>query len=79
VLDAWTEFWLSPAFASWTLEPDLSLVRCPVLVIHGDEDEYGSVQFPEFISNRVCGPAEVHILSSGPVDGPVMQRRADPT
>ncbi len=63
VLDAWTETWLSPAFASWTLEPDLPGVRCPVLVLHGDEDEYGSVRFPEFIGRHVGGPAEVHILS----------------
>jgi len=45
VLDAWTDVWLSPEFASWTLEPDLPLVTCPVLVIHGDSDEYGSVRF----------------------------------
>jgi pimeloyl-ACP methyl ester carboxylesterase len=63
VLDAWTEVWLSPGFATWTLEVDLPRVRCPVLVIHGDADEYGSVRFPEFIRDRVVGPAEVHILS----------------
>ncbi|HVK09494.1 MAG TPA: IS110 family transposase [Gemmataceae bacterium] len=45
MLDAWTDVWLSPEFASWTLEPDLPLVTCPVLVIHGDSDEYGSVRF----------------------------------
>jgi pimeloyl-ACP methyl ester carboxylesterase len=63
VLDAWTEVWLSPEFASWSLEPDLPLVRCPVLVIHGEEDEYGSVRFPELICRHVGGPAEMHILS----------------
>lgn len=62
VLDAWTEVWLSPSFASWSLEPDLSRVTCPVLVIHGDSDEYGSVRFPELIGRRVAGAAEVHIL-----------------
>lgn len=63
VLDAWTEVWLSPDFASWSLAPDLPLVRCPVLVIHGDRDEYGSVRFPEFIRDRVGGPAEMHVLA----------------
>jgi pimeloyl-ACP methyl ester carboxylesterase len=62
VLDAWTEVWLSPGFASWTLGPDLPRVRCPVLLIHGDQDEYGSVQFPAFIRDRVGGPAEMHVL-----------------
>ncbi len=62
VLDAWTEVWLSPEFATWSLEPDLPLVKCPILVIHGDQDEYGSVRFPEFICRHAGGPAELHIL-----------------
>lgn len=63
VLEAWTEVWLSREFASWSLEPDLPHVTCPVLVIHGDQDEYGSIRFPEFIRDRVGGSAEMHILS----------------
>jgi len=63
VLDAWTNSWLSPEFAAWTLEPDLPRVKCPVLALHGDQDEYGSVRFPEFICRHVSGPAEMHILS----------------
>src|SRR5262245_15281551 len=31
VLSAWRDVWLSPAFATWSLEPDLPRVRCPVL------------------------------------------------
>ncbi len=62
VLDAWTETWLSPAFASWSLAADLPLVRCPILVIHGEQDEYGSVQFPEFICRHAGGPTEMQIL-----------------
>jgi pimeloyl-ACP methyl ester carboxylesterase len=62
VLDAWTQTWLSPAFASWSLDPHLGKVRCPVLAIHGDLDEYGSVEFPRHIANGVKGPAELAIL-----------------
>src|SRR5690606_4322247 len=62
VLDAWTETWLSAEFASWTLDRELPLVRCPVLVIHGDQDEYGSIHFPEYIRDHVGGPAEMQIL-----------------
>jgi pimeloyl-ACP methyl ester carboxylesterase len=46
VLDAWTEVWLSAEFSSWSLDGHLGQVRCPVLAIHGDLDEYGSVEFP---------------------------------
>jgi pimeloyl-ACP methyl ester carboxylesterase len=62
VLGAWTGVWLSPQFAAWSLEPDLPRVRCPVLAIHGDRDEYGSARFPELIGRRVGGPSEMHIL-----------------
>jgi pimeloyl-ACP methyl ester carboxylesterase len=62
VLDAWTHHWLSAEFATWTLEPDLPRVKCPVLALHGDQDEYGSVRFPEFICRHVSGPADMRIL-----------------
>lgn len=49
VLDAWTETWLSPDFADWSLDDDLERLHCPVLAIHGDRDEYGSPAFPQRI------------------------------
>lgn len=62
VLDAWTQVWLSPAFAGWSLDPFLGRVPCPVLALHGDEDEYGSVAFPTRIAQGVPGPARMEIL-----------------
>ena len=62
VLDAWTETWLSEEFQAWSLDPFLSRITCPVLAIHGDLDEYGSVEFPRRIATRVKGPSELAIL-----------------
>jgi pimeloyl-ACP methyl ester carboxylesterase len=62
VLDAWTETWLSPAFSSWSLESVLPEVRCPLLAIHGSEDEYGSVRHPEMIAGLAGGLASLSIL-----------------
>jgi pimeloyl-ACP methyl ester carboxylesterase len=62
VLDAWTEVWLSPAFASWSLDQYLAKVRCPVLAVHGDLDEYGSVEFPTRIVRGVQGASQLAIL-----------------
>lgn len=62
VLDAWTQAWLHPAFADWSLDPWLPRVRCPVLAIHGDRDEYGSTAFPRRIAEGVAGPAEQQVL-----------------
>ena len=50
VLDAWIETWLAPAFADWCLDDDLRGVQCPTLALHGDQDEYGSVEHPQRIA-----------------------------
>lgn len=64
VLDAWTEVWLSSARADWSVAPDLPGVQCPVLVIHGDRDDYGSRAFPEMIHNLTGGPSEMAVLEA---------------
>lgn len=60
---AWTETWLSAEFRSWSLEPAIKKVCCPVLAIHGDSDEYGSSAFPEFIAERAGGAATMVLLT----------------
>jgi pimeloyl-ACP methyl ester carboxylesterase len=62
VLDAWIKVWLSPEFAEWSLDPHLGQVRCPVLAIHGDRDEYGSEEFPQRIASGVSGPSQMILL-----------------
>jgi pimeloyl-ACP methyl ester carboxylesterase len=62
VVRAWTQLWLSPQYASWSLAKDLPKVRCPLLAIHGEQDEYGSVRFPEMICELAGGAAEKLII-----------------
>ncbi|MGN6578816.1 MAG: alpha/beta fold hydrolase [Bordetella sp.] len=62
VLEAWTETWLDPGFASWTLVPILPRVRCPALAVHGEDDEYGSAVHPDLIAQHSGGPVERAIL-----------------
>lgn len=62
VLDAWINSWLSPAFQSWSLTPVLPQVKCPVLAIHGIDDEYGSSRHPELIGQLAGGTAHVEIM-----------------
>lgn len=50
VLDAWLDTWLSPVIRTWTLDRALALLRCPVLAIHGDRDEFASVRQAERIA-----------------------------
>jgi pimeloyl-ACP methyl ester carboxylesterase len=76
VLDAWAEVWLSSEFRSWSLDGELPAVRCPVLTIHGDRDEYGSLAFPRRIVAGVGGPSQLAILE-GCGHIPHRERRAD--
>ncbi|WP_290653181.1 alpha/beta hydrolase [Aquisalimonas sp.] len=62
VLSAWVDTWLSDGFRHWNLDAYLPLVRCPVLVIHGEQDEYGSVLHPERIASLTAGRAVAEIL-----------------
>ena len=61
-LRAWFEIWLSPQFASWTMDEALARLRCPLLAIHGAADAYGTAAFPERICAKAGGPAEMALL-----------------
>lgn len=59
VVSAWIETWLDPAFAGFSLDEALARVRCPVLAVHGQDDEYGSVDHARRIA---AGRGEAAIL-----------------
>lgn len=61
VLEAWVETWLAPSFADWSLDNDLRGLRCPILAIHGDHDEYGSRAHPDRIA-ALAGSAVQEVL-----------------
>lgn len=50
---AWNNIWLDPRFRSWNIESCLDSIRCPVLVIQGEDDEYGTVKQLEAIKTRI--------------------------
>ena len=62
VLDAWIDTWLSPAFRSWSLDSVLPKVRCPLLAIHGANDEYGTPRHPERIVALASGPTHLEVM-----------------
>ncbi|VUD67285.1 Proline iminopeptidase [Thalassocella blandensis] len=64
VLHAWTDTWLSPEFAHWNLQQALQSLNCPLLAIHGDRDEYGSIAFPQFIAQHAADFSDIHILKN---------------
>ena len=39
----WNNVWLDPEFRDWNIEEYLGGIRCPVLAMQGEDDEYGSL------------------------------------
>ncbi|HEY7903599.1 MAG TPA: alpha/beta fold hydrolase [Casimicrobiaceae bacterium] len=49
----WCGAWLAPEFRRWSIEDMLRDVRCPVLAMQGERDEYGTLAQIEGIAQRV--------------------------
>lgn len=62
MFDGWAETWLRPEFRAWNMESRLPGVRCPVLLIQGLDDPYGSIAQVDAITRQVSGPVNVMLL-----------------
>jgi pimeloyl-ACP methyl ester carboxylesterase len=60
----WSDVWLDPQFLQWNLEEYLPRVSCPVLLIQGEEDEYGTLRQIDAIERQVVGPVGRLVLSN---------------
>jgi pimeloyl-ACP methyl ester carboxylesterase len=55
IFKAWSDTWLTPAFADWNIEADLPRIACPALVMQGIDDQYGT---PAQVDAIVTGISE---------------------
>lgn len=46
----WNDIWLHPDFRAWSIEALVREVRCPILAIQGEDDEYGTMDQIERIA-----------------------------
>ncbi|MDI9336157.1 MAG: alpha/beta hydrolase [Gammaproteobacteria bacterium] len=53
IFPAWHGMWLSDDFRHWNMESGLEAITCPVLLIQGEHDQYGSQQQIEAVTQRV--------------------------
>jgi pimeloyl-ACP methyl ester carboxylesterase len=58
----WTDVWLRPEFRQWNIEEYLPAIECPVLVVQGEDDAYGTLEQVDAVVTRVKGPAESLLL-----------------
>jgi pimeloyl-ACP methyl ester carboxylesterase len=49
----WNNIWLDPQFRNWNIESFLDSIRCPVLVLQGAQDQYGTTKQVEAIQARI--------------------------
>lgn len=58
----WNDIWLLPAFRQWNIEEFVPAVDCPILVIQGRDDEYGTPAQLESIKRLATVPVEIALL-----------------
>ncbi len=58
----WSESWLRPGFEAWNIEAEVSRVRCPMTVIQGLDDEYGTELQVERIRENAAVPTDIILL-----------------
>lgn len=65
VFSDWNDCWLSPPFRDWNIEEYLPKIRCPVLAIQGEDDEYATMRQIEVIAEQVPGTALLKLEKCG--------------
>jgi pimeloyl-ACP methyl ester carboxylesterase len=55
----WNNIWLDPRFRGWNIESCLDSIRCPVLVVQGAQDEYGTTKQIDAIQHRIPSASAV--------------------
>ena len=61
----WAETWLHPSFLTWSIEHQIPNIKCPVLAIRGQHDEYGTHQQLERLKSLYLHELEMEVLVAG--------------
>jgi pimeloyl-ACP methyl ester carboxylesterase/GNAT superfamily N-acetyltransferase len=58
----WNDVWLHPDFPRWDITEVLARIDCPLLLIQGERDQYGTMAQLDAIEQRAGGPVRrVHL------------------
>jgi pimeloyl-ACP methyl ester carboxylesterase len=58
----WNGAWLDPKFRDWDISEYLTYIRVPVAIIHGADDQYGTLRQVEIAEAECYCPIDVTIL-----------------
>lgn len=59
----WNDIWLHPDFRRWNIEAYLPAVTCPVLLLQGEADQFGSPAQVKAIARQVSGGSRIRMLA----------------
>lgn len=59
----WADIWLLPENRNWNMQAALPGITCPLLVVQGEKDEYGTLAQVEAIVRGVSGRSEALIIA----------------
>jgi pimeloyl-ACP methyl ester carboxylesterase len=58
----WNGAWLDPEFRQWDITGELAYIRVPILIVQGEDDQYGTVKQIEAAERECYCPVEVALL-----------------
>jgi len=58
----WNGAWLDPQFRKWDITEFLAYIRVPVLIVQGEDDQYGTAKQIEVAQQECYCPVEVALL-----------------
>jgi len=58
----WNDAWLDPGFRAWDITEALAYIRVPILIVQGEDDQYGTMRQVEAAQQECYCPVDVALL-----------------
>jgi pimeloyl-ACP methyl ester carboxylesterase len=59
---SWSEPWLDPQFRQWDITEALGYIRVPILIVQGENDQYGTLRQLDVAKEECYCPVETAVL-----------------
>ncbi|HWV53949.1 alpha/beta hydrolase [Pseudorhodoplanes sp.] len=58
----WNDVWLNNDFRQWDISEELAYIRVPILIVQGEDDQYGTIRQIEIAQEECYCPVDVALL-----------------
>jgi pimeloyl-ACP methyl ester carboxylesterase len=59
----WNDAWLDPGFRAWNITEELAYIRVPILIVQGEDDQYGTSAQIEAAQEECYCPVDAVLLA----------------